>query len=220
MQVRYKGEFGGLGIADPVKNNVLTVIAPIDDTPAARAGIMAGDRIVKINGEFTDKLTLQDAVEKMRGKPGTSVTLTIMREGFKEPHDFPIVRDIIVIKSVKSKMLEKNIGYIKLSAFNEKSAGEAEKALKELSDQKMTAFILDLRNNPGGLLKSAIDISDMFLPANDAGRLHQVAQRRARRVQDPPGAQIPQIPMVVLVNPGSASASEIVAGALKDWKRA
>ncbi len=220
MQVDTKGEFGGLGIQISIKNSILTVIAPIDDTPAARAGIMAGDRIVKINGEYTDKLTLQDAVEKMRGKPGTPVTLSIMREGFKELRDYTIVRDIIVIKSVKSRMLDNNIGYIKLSAFNEKSAGEAEHALKELSDKKMTAFILDLRNNPGGLLKSAIDISDMFLPANTLVVFTKSRSGERVEYKTRAGSQIPQIPMVVLVNPGSASASEIVAGALKDWKRA
>lgn len=220
MQVDTKGEFGGLGIQISMKNNALTVIAPIDDTPAARAGIKAGDRIFKINGELTDKLTLQDAVNKMRGKPGTSVTITIVRPDFKEPRDFTLVRDIIVIKSVKFKMLDKSIGYIKISSFNEKTAAETDKALKQLSDEKMTALVLDLRNNPGGLLKSAIDISDMFLPSN-----HLVVFTKARsgeRVEyrTRMGTKLPQMPMVVLVNPGSASASEIVSGALKDWKRA
>lgn len=220
MQVDTRGEFGGLGIQISMKNSMLTVIAPIDDTPASRAGIQAGDRIIKINGESTDKLNLQDAVTKMRGKPDTSVTITVIRSSWKAPRDFTLVRAIIVIKSVKSKMLEKGIGYIKVSAFNEKTANETEAALKQLMSEKMTSLVLDLRNNPGGLLKSAIDISDMFLPAN-----HLVVYTKARNgekveYRTRSGSQLPEIPIVVLVNPGSASASEIVAGALKDWKRA
>ncbi len=164
MQVETKGEFGGLGIQIGMKDKTLTVIAPIEDTPAYKAGIKAGDKIVKIDKESTKDMTLQDAVTKMRGAPKTSVTIGILREGWNEPKDFTIMRDIIKIKSVKVKVLEDKIGYIKLSQFQEMTASDLEAALKKLGDEKVNSLVLDLRNNPGGLLNSAIDVTSEFLP--------------------------------------------------------
>ncbi|MDA8433812.1 MAG: S41 family peptidase [Nitrospiraceae bacterium] len=219
MQVETKGEFGGLGIQIGMKDKVLTVIAPIEDTPADKAGIKAGDKIVKINKESTEDMTLQDAVSKMRGAPKTAVTIGILREGWKEPKDFTIVRDVIKIKSVKSKVLEGGIGYIKISQFQEMTASDLAGALKNLEDKKVNSMVLDLRNNPGGLLNSAIDVSSQFLPK---GKLVVYTKTRSGEKSEffTDGETYFAKPMIVLVNQGSASASEIVAGALKDWNRA
>jgi len=164
MQVDTKGEFGGLGIQIGIKDNILTVIAPIEDTPAYKAGIKAGDRIVKINDEITKDMGLLDAVNKMRGPKGTSVKITIMREGWKEPKEFTLVREIIKIKSVKFKVLEEGIGYIKLTQFQEQTAADLSKALSQLTAEKVSSLVLDLRNDPGGLLNSAVDVTSQFLP--------------------------------------------------------
>jgi len=223
MQVDTKGEFGGLGIQIGMKDDVLTVIAPIEDTPAFKAGIMAGDKILKIEGESTKDMTIFDAVKKMRGPKDTPVTITILREGWKETKEFTIVRDIIQVKSVKAKIIDKDqaIGYVKLTQFQEKSADELAQAMKELDSQGMKALILDLRNNPGGLLNSAVEVSSQFLPQEKL-----VVYIKSRNGGKTEYRTLPQytaykdIPMIVLVNQGSASASEIVAGALKDWKRA
>ncbi|MBI4690980.1 MAG: S41 family peptidase [Nitrospirae bacterium] len=230
MQVETKGEFGGIGIQIGIKDGVLTVIAPIEDTPAFKAGIIAGDKIVKINGEPTKDISVQDAVNKMRGQKGTSVTITIMREGWKEHKDFTIIRDIIKVKSVKSKVMENNIGYVKINQFQERTASDLEEALSNLSQDGVASLILDLRNNPGGLLSSAVDVSGKFLPQGKVvvaikGRSGEKTEYRTeggkadepRREETNPFVTIP---MIVLVNQGSASASEIVAGALKDWGRA
>lgn len=221
LQVETKGEFGGIGIQIGLKDNVLTVIAPIEDTPAFRAGIKAGDKIIKINNESTRNMPIHDAVSKMRGKKGTSLTLTIFREGMKEPKDYTIIRDIIKIKSVKSKMLQDNIGYLKLTQFQEASAQDMVKALDKLKKDGMNALILDLRNDPGGLLNSAVEVTEHFLPPNKL--VVYIKGRKGEKTEyftekEKPGYT--DIPMVVLVNQGSASASEIVAGALKDWNRA
>ena len=219
MQVETKGEFGGLGIQIGMKDKALTVIAPIEDTPAFKAGIKAGDKIVKINKESTQDMTLQDAVSKMRGAPKTSVTISILREGWEEPKDFTIVRDIIKIKSVKSKILEDKIGYIKLSQFQEMTSSDLASAVKKMEDGKVNSLVLDLRNNPGGLLNSAIDVTSRFLPK---GKLVVYTKTRAGEKSEffTDGESYFSKPMIVLVNQGSASASEIVAGALKDWNRA
>lgn len=221
MQVDTKGEFGGLGIQIGIKDNVLTVIAPIEDTPAYKAGIKAGDKIIKINDQGTRDMGLHDAVNKMRGPKGTPVKITVMREGWKEPQDFTIVRDIIKIKSVKFKMLEDGIGYVKLTQFQEQTSADLSKALSNLNDEKMNSLILDLRNNPGGLLNSAVDVASQFLPQ---GKLVvYIKDRAGEKAEYKTGGDHPyydRVTMVVLVNQGSASASEIVAGALKDWRRA
>ena len=219
MQVETKGEFGGIGIQIGMKENVLTVIAPIDDTPAARAGVKAGDKIIKIDDVSTHDMTLHDAVSKMRGAPKTTVTISIMREGWKELKDFKLTREIIKIKSVKSKVLEEGIGYIKLTQFQEQSAADLAAALSKLKEEKITSLVLDLRNDPGGLLNSAIDVTSQFLPK---GKLIVYTKTRSGEKQEffTNNGDYFTLPMIVLVNQGSASASEIVAGALKDWNRA
>ncbi len=221
LQVETKGEFGGLGIQIGAKDGLLTVIAPIEDTPAYRAGIKAGDKIIKIAGEATKDMSITDAVEKMRGPKGTSVTLTILREGLKGTKDFAIVRDIIKIKSVKTKMLDGNIGYVKLTQFQETTATDLSNALKSLKKDGMASLILDLRNNPGGLLNSAVDVTEQFIPPKKL--VVYIKGRGGEKIEYMTEGENPaytDIPLVVLVNQGSASASEIVAGALKDWSRA
>ncbi len=230
MQLETKGEFGGIGIQIGIKEGALTVIAPIEDTPAYNAGIKAGDNIIKVNGESTRDMGLYDAVSKMRGQKGTSVVITIMREGWKGTKDFTIVRDVIKVRGVKSKVIEDNIGYVKLSQFQERTADDLEAALSKLEKQNITSLILDLRNNPGGLLNSAVDVSSQFLPAGKVvvsikGRSGEKAEYLTEDswVSEQQGNKTKMfsaIPMIVLVNQGSASASEIVAGALKDWNRA
>jgi carboxyl-terminal processing protease len=220
MQTETKGEFGGIGIQIGTKDGLLTVIAPIEDTPAYKAGIKAGDKIIKINNEFTKDMGLHDAVSKMRGVPKTSVTITILREGWKETKDFTLVRELIKIKSVKSKILEDGIGYVKISQFQEQTAADLSTALEKLMQEKMNSLILDLRNNPGGLLNSAVSVTSQFLPP---GKLVvYIKGKKGERAEYNTGDDRPNydIPMIVLVNEGSASASEIVAGALKDWNRA
>ena len=221
FQVETKGEFGGLGIQISMKDGILTVIAPIEDTPAYKAGIKAGDKILKIDGESTKNMGIQDAVSKMRGPKGKPVTLNIFREGWTEPKDIPIVRDIIKIKSVKSKMLKDDIGYVKLTQFQEMTAEDLAKALKDLKEKGMKSIILDLRNDPGGLLNSAVDVAGQFLPPKKL--VVYIKGRTGDKVEYFTEGDDPtytDLPMVVLVNQGSASASEIVAGALKDWNRA
>ena len=221
MQVETKGEFGGLGIQIGIKDGVLTVIAPIEDTPAYKAGIKAGDKIIKIFGESTRGMGIQDAVTKMRGVKGSSVTLSIMREEWKEPRDFKIVRDVIKIKSVKSRMIDESIGYVKLTQFQESTAADLGAALEKLKKSGMNSLVLDLRNNPGGLLNSAVEVSEEFLPPKKL--VVSIKGRKGNKSDyftETDVTRYPDIPMVVLVNQGSASASEIVAGAFKDWNRA
>lgn len=220
MQIDTRGEFGGLGIQIGMKDKALTIIAPIEDTPADKAGVLAGDIIIKIDGESTKDLSLQDAVTKLRGPKGTKVTITIFREGLEKPLDITITRDIIKLKSVKSKVIDDNIGYIKLTQFQEQSSADMGKALKDLSEKSINALILDMRNNPGGLLKGAVDITSQFLPP---GKLVVYIKGRSGDKTDfdtVNGNKYYDYPMVVLVNGGSASASEIVAGALQDWGKA
>ena len=219
MQVETKGEFGGVGIQIGVKDNRLTVIAPIDGTPAQRAGIKAGDYIAKVNDEPTKDLSLMDAVQKMRGPKGTKVTLTIQREGTPDPILFTLVRDTIKIESVKSKVLD-NIGYVKLTQFQEATGRDLAKVLKQFKEQKIQSTILDLRNNPGGLLTAAVEVSEQFLPN---GKLVVYTKGRESKKDEwfaKGKDQLEDSPMIVLVNEGSASASEIVAGALQDYGRA
>lgn len=219
MQVETKGEFGGVGIQIGVKENRLAVIAPIEGTPAHRAGVKSGDFITKVNDETTKDLTLMDAVQKMRGPKGSKVNLTIQREGVPEPLQFTLVRDTIKIESVKSKVLD-NIGYIRLTQFQESTGRDLSKVLKQFKDQKLQSTILDLRNNPGGLLTSAVEVSEQFLPS---GKLVVYTKGRESKKDEWVSKgkdQMDDSPMIILVNEGSASASEIVAGALQDYGRA
>ena len=219
MQVETKGEFGGVGIQIGVKENRLAVIAPIDGTPAQRAGIKAGDYITKVNEESTKDLTLMDAVQKMRGPKGTKVNLTIQRDGANDPLQFTLVRDTIKIESVKSKVLD-NIGYVKLTQFQEATGRDLGRVLKQFKDQKVQSTILDLRNNPGGLLTAAVEVSEQFLPN---GKLVVYTKGRESKKDEwfaKGKDQMDDSPMIILVNEGSASASEIVAGALQDYGRA
>jgi carboxyl-terminal processing protease len=222
MQAETKGRFEGLGLEITMKDGILTVVAPIEDTPAFKAGILAGDLIIKIDGEPTKNLTLMDSVKKMRGPKGTQVTITIMREGFTKPRDFTLTRDVIPVRSVRYELLDKQYGYIRISQFQEKTDGEFDKAMKALEEESkggMKGLILDLRNNPGGLLDQAVKISDHFI---DSGIIVSIEGRKEDQKQKfPAHAQgtLPRSPLVVLVNGGSASASEIVAGAIQDHHR-
>ncbi len=222
MQIDTKGAFGGVGIEIGVRDGMLTVVSPIEDTPAYKAGVKAKDIIVKIGDKPTKDLSLSDAVKLIRGKKGTPVTLWIMRKGFNAPKPFEIVRDIIKIKSVKWRELEDGFGYVRITQFQEKTTDDLEKALTELGSRsgKLKGLVLDLRNNPGGLLPQAISVSNKFISSgvivSTRGRIRgQTMEFTADRF-----GTHPYYPMVVLVNEGSASASEIVAGALQDHKRA
>ena len=221
MQTETSGEFGGLGIEVGMESGVVKVISPIDDTPASRSGIKAGDYIVKINDTQVQGKSLTEAVELMRGPVGSSIELTVRRQGAKKALTFNIVREIIQIKSVKADLMEKNIGYIRLTSFNENSSKQIEKEIGKLKkNNNLKAYILDLRNNPGGLLSQAIKISDFFL---ENGEIVSTKGRKAsenRRWFAKQGDLTDGKALIVLINYGSASASEIVAGDLKDHKRA
>ena len=221
MQTETSGEFGGLGIEVGMESGVVKVISPIDDTPASRAGIKAGDYIVKIEDTQVQGKTLSEAVDLMRGPVGSSIELTVRRKGVKKALKFDIKREIIQIQSVKTDLLENNVGYIRLTSFNENSSDQIENKIKELEKkQGVKAYILDLRNNPGGLLSQAIRISDFFL---DNGEIVSTKSRQAsenRKWFAKKGDLTNGKTLIVLINYGSASASEIVAGALKDHKRA
>ena len=221
MQTETSGEFGGLGIEVTMESGVVKVISPIDDTPASKAGIKAGDYIVKINNTQVQGKSLSEAVELMRGPVGSAIDLTIRRRGEKKALTFNVTREIIQIKSVKAELLEKNIGYIRLTSFNENSAGQIKKEINKFEKNKnLKAYILDLRNNPGGLLSQAIKISDFFL---DNGEIVSTKSRQPsenRKWFAKKGDLTKGKTLLVLINYGSASASEIVAGALKDHKRA
>tara|TARA_B100000242_G_scaffold256364_1_gene199753 strand:+ start:858 stop:1994 length:1137 start_codon:yes stop_codon:yes gene_type:complete len=223
MQTDTRGEFGGLGIEIGMESGVVKVISPIDDTPAAKAGIKSGDYIVKIGKEQVQGKSLLEAVKLMRGPVGTSINLTIRRKNIKRPLEFKIVREIIEIQSVSSKIIgkDKNLGYIRLKSFNENSDKQFLKSIKEFEKKvKIKGYVLDLRNNPGGLLTQAINITDFFLEDGEivSTKGRKVSETRkffARR-----GDEINGKPIIILINNGSASASEIFAGALKDHKRA
>ena len=221
MQTETSGEFGGLGIEVTMESGVVKVISPIDDTPASKAGIKAGDYIVKIDNNQVQGKSLSEAVDLMRGPVGSGIELTVRRRGEKKALTFYIVREIIEIKSVKAETIEKNIGYIRLTSFNENSARQIKKEIKKQKKNKnIKAYILDLRNNPGGLLSQAITISDFFL---DNGEIVSTKSRKKsenRKWFAKKGDLTSGKTLIVLINYGSASASEIVAGALKDHKRA
>ncbi len=221
MQTETSGEFGGLGIEVTMESGVVKVISPIDDTPASKAGIKAGDYIVKINDNQVQGKSLSEAVELMRGPVGSAIELTIRRRGEKKALTFNVTREIIQIKSVKAELLEKNIGYIRLTSFNENSARQIKKEINEFEKNKnLKSYILDLRNNPGGLLSQAIKISDFFLDNGEIVSTKSRQQSENRKWFAKKGDLTKGKTILVLINYGSASASEIVAGALKDHKRA
>ncbi len=220
MQVETKGEFGGLGIQIGIKDHRITVIAPIEGTPAHVAGIEAGDVISKVNDSPTKDMTLMEAVQLMRGPKGTRVTITVERKRAADPLTFTLVRDTIKIHSVRSRVIDERIGYVRISQFQESTPKDLGRELAALRSQGIQGLILDLRNNPGGLLSSAVGVSDQFLPADKLvvsikGRDGRKDEYHARLATDPY-----EYPMIVLVNHGSASASEIVAAAMQDWGKA
>ena len=222
MQEETKGRFEGLGIEITLKDGILTVVSPIEGTPAFRAGVLAGDQIIKIDGETTKNFTLVDSVKRLRGPRGTKVTITIMREGLPKPKDFTLVREVIPVRSVRHELLEKTYGYVRISQFQEKTDGDFEKAMKALEEESKGALkglVLDLRNNPGGLLDQAVKISDRFI---DSGIIVSIDGRREEAKQKwpaHPDGTATRYPLIVLVNGGSASGAEIVAGAIQDHGR-
>jgi C-terminal peptidase prc len=223
MRVQTKGEFGGLGIEVTMENDLVKVITPIDDTPAAKAGVLAGDYIAKIDGEEVRGLSLNDAVEKMRGLVNTPIKLTILREGADKPIDITIVRDIIKVKAVKYRV-DNDVGYMKITSFTEKTFDDLQTAIaaikKQVPDDKLKGYVLDLRLNPGGLLDQAVSVSDTFLDRGEIVSTRGRDPKDISRFDARAGDMVDGKPMIVLVNGGSASASEIVAGALQDHRRA
>ena len=220
-QTETKGEFGGLGIEVTMESGVVKVISPIDDTPASKVGVKAGDYIVRINGEQVRGKTLMEAVNLMRGPVGAPIEITVRRKGVRKALTFEIVREIIQIKSVVSKLVENKVGYLRLRAFNENSSEQLVKEISKIEkNKKLVGYILDLRNNPGGLLSQAIKISDLFLNDGEIVSTMGRKERENRKFFANKGDRIKGKPLVVLINGGSASASEIVAGALQDHKRA
>jgi len=221
MQVETSGSFGGLGIEITIRDDQLTVVAPIEGTPAWRAGIQPGDRIIKIEGLATKDMTLPDAVKRMRGPRGSKVTITIMRESAKELQDFTIVREVIQVQSVRSQELEPGYGYVRIRQFQERTARDLETSVEKFEKTgRLAGLILDLRNNPGGLLSAAVEVSEKFL---GDGKLVVYTEGRVRnqnmRFVAHAKQAVTDVPLVVLVNQGSASASEIVAGAIQDHGR-
>jgi carboxyl-terminal processing protease len=224
LQIETKGKFSGIGIEITLKDRILTVVSPIEGTPAYQAGIQAADKILKIDGASTKNMTLMDAVKKIRGPKGSKVILTINREGFAQPKDFAITREIIPIRSVKARIVDGGIGYIRLTNFQDQTDHDLQAFLKKMR-QRLVPFrglILDLRNDPGGLLDQAVRVSDEFLKSGLIVYTEGRGRQQSMRFYARPGGEgkFSTVPMVVLINEGSASASEIVAGALKDQKRA
>ena len=221
MQTETSGEFGGLGIEVSMEAGVVKVITPIDDTPASKAGLKAGDYIVKINDIQVQGKSLSEAVDLMRGPVGSGIELTVRRRGAKKALTFNVVREIIEVQSVKSELLENNIGYLRLTSFNDNSSQQIKKQIKKLKKNKnLNSYILDLRNNPGGLLSQAIKISDFFLENGEIVSTKSRKKSENRKWFAKKGDVLDGKTLLVLINYGSASASEIVAGALKDHKRA
>jgi carboxyl-terminal processing protease len=224
MQIQNRGEFGGLGIEVTMEDGVVKVVTPIDDTPAAKAGVLANDIITHLDDEQVQGLTLNQAVEKMRGAPNTRITLKIVRKGHDKPIDLAITRQIIRVRSVRSHPEGDDVGYIRVTQFNEQTSDALRRALKELTTElaadKLKGFVLDLRNNPGGLLDQAISVSDAFLEKGEIVSVRGRNVDETQRFNARPGDLTHGKPLIVLINGGSASASEIVAGALQDHRRA
>jgi len=222
LLVETEGQFGGLGIEITIRDSLLTIVSPLEDSPAWKAGVEPGDIIVKIGDESTKEITMHQAVNKLRGKPGTEITITVLRESDRMLHELKIIRDIIKIKDIKRALiLEDGVGYVKLAEFRESTANDLAKALKQLEKKGMTALILDLRNNPGGLLNSAIEVTSKFLE-NDKLVVFTKTRDGKQINYDamPLKNKVLSIPMVVMINRGSASGSEIVAAGLRENKRA
>lgn len=222
LLVETEGQFGGLGIEITIRNGVLTIVSPLEDSPAWNAGVEPGDIIVKIGGESTKEITMHQAVKKLRGKPGTEVIITVLRESDRRLHELKIIRDIIKIKDIKRALiLEGSVGYIKLAEFRESTAKDLSKALKKLKKKEMKALILDLRNNPGGLLNSAIEVTSKFLEDRKLVVFTKTRDGQEIKYHSMPlKGKVLDIPMVVMINRGSASGSEIVAAGLRENKRA
>jgi carboxyl-terminal processing protease len=222
LEVETSGSFGGIGIEITILKDVLTVVSPIEDTPAYTAGIKAGDQIIRIDGKSTKDITITEAVKKLRGPRDTKVTITIMREGMAKPKDVVIVRSIIKVRSVKSRLYEDHVGYIRIASFQERTGDDVKKALKEIETKAapLTGIVIDMRNNPGGLLNQSVEVSDVFLKkgiiVSTRGRVKSM-ESKAMAKDD---GDEPTCPIVVLVNEGTASAAEIVSGALQDNGRA
>ena len=224
MQVQTRGEFGGLGIEVTMEDGLVKVVAPIDDTPAAKAGVRAGDIITHIDDEAVQGLTLNQAVEKMRGAVNSKIRLKIMRKGLDKPIDMAIIRDTIRVRSVRSRTDGDDVGYIRITQFNEQTTDGLKKSIADISNQlggdKVKGYVIDLRNNPGGLLDQAISVSDAFLERGEIVSTRGRDPEETQRFSAKPGDLIKGKPVIVLINGGSASASEIVAGALQDHRRA
>jgi carboxyl-terminal processing protease len=222
MQVQTRGEYGGLGIEVTTEDGIVRVVSPIDDTPAARAGIQAGDYLTAINGESIVGLTLNEAVQRMRGEPGSTITITVAREG-SDPRDVTLTREVINVRSVTSRIEGGDIGVIRISTFNERTDALLQDAIRQIRAQtggRLRGVVLDLRNNPGGLLDQAIDVSDAFLDGGEVVSTHGRRPEDVQRYNARRGDDLAGVPMVVLINGASASAAEIVAGALQDRNRA
>jgi carboxyl-terminal processing protease len=222
LQIDTKGEFSGIGIVITLQDNVLTVISPIEGSPAHTAGILAGDRILKVDGEDTKNMKLWEAVKKMRGKKGTTVVITVSREGLDEPKDFKIVRDVIPLESVRAYVLKPGYGYLRITNFRDHTFQDVEAALKKLEsgETPIEGLILDLRDNPGGLLDQAVNVADVFLEEGVIVSIKGRADSHSQTYSAHPDKEKHAYPIVLLINEGSASASEIVAGALQDYGRA
>lgn len=223
MQVQTRGEFGGLGIEVTMENGLVKVVSPIDDTPAFRAGVEAGDYITHLDGEPVMGLTLSEAVDKMRGKVGTDIDLTIRREGSADPVEITITRDVIKISSVRHRIIDDNIGYLRITTFNQNTERGLKDSVTEIKNElgeQLEGYVLDLRNNPGGLLDQAIAVSDAFLDKGEIVSTRGRNESDTKRDNATSGDIAEGLPIVVLINGGSASASEIVAGALQDHRRA
>ena len=222
LEVETRGSFGGIGIEITLLKDVLTVVSPIEDTPAYNAGVKAGDQIIRINGKSTKDITVLDAVKQLRGPKDTKVTITILREGMAKPKDIELIRSIISIKSVKSKVFDEHIGYIRISAFQERTGDDLKKALREIESKAhpLKGIVLDMRNNPGGLLHQSVEVSDAFLKLGNIVSTRGRAKSMESQTAAKDNGDEPTCPMVVLVNEGTASAAEIVSGALQDNGRA
>ena len=223
LKIDTSGEFGGLGIEITIRDGILTIVSPIEDTPADRVGLQAGDMIIKIEDRFTKDMSIMEAVKMMRGRKGTKIKISVMRESFTKPTEFELVREIIKVKSVKVRTLEDNFGYVRIAQFQERTQDDLNKALADLKEQNkgvLDGLVLDLRNNPGGLLDQAVKVSDTFLEQGLIVYTEGREEGSQMRFSAHSSGTEPGYPIVVLINGGSASASEIVAGALQDNERA